>query len=223
MQAKMTDIESLRFNLENLKKLHIDLEKQMIKFDEIIPFERQFTAKIFSPRLLNMMLACGPQIESVVKLIAERCDIAINENDEECNGKTKPVSVPKLIRKINENTVLSKFEIISKNHKLLFTPFTLHLEWWNSYNGLKHGLVTNQFQITYMVVMDSLAALSALYCLADKIMGALDENVPRILDSKNWVDPITIPEIEDRFARKIKRPANWESLLFMINRTYRNY
>ena len=104
--------EGFQFDLENLKKLHTDLEKQMLQFDEVVPYERQRTAHIYSPRLLNMMLVCGAQIEAVTRLISRRCNFV------EQNG-----GIPSLIREINKKLVLSKFTIVSIPHRLLFTPF----------------------------------------------------------------------------------------------------
>src|SRR2546427_10791864 len=108
----------------------------MIEFDEIVPFVRQKNAEIFSPRLLNMMLACGPQVEAVSEIIATRCDI---EHDD--------LNVPSLIQKINEKGVLSKLNIVSIQYNLQFTPFTLELDWWKMYNGLKHNLAIEQYKI----------------------------------------------------------------------------
>src|SRR5689334_10341647 len=115
------ELDSLGYELQNLQKLHLDLEKQMLNFDEIVPFERQRTAEIYSPRLLNMMLVCGAHIESVTKLISRRCDF--NYPD-----------LRTAIRTINKKGVLSNFGIISIPHELVFTPFTDSLEWWESYN-----------------------------------------------------------------------------------------
>lgn len=217
MHKQMSDIESLKFELENLEKLHADLEKQMIRLDEIIPYERQTTAKIFSPRLLNMMLACGPQIESITKLIAKRSNMDLNEIIDD-SGSKKSKSIPSLIHEINSKTVLSGFAIVSKLHKLLFTPFTLHLEWWGKYNDLKHGLSSNQFEINYTVVMDSLAALAALHYLADKLMACFDEDIPKVLDSKNWKSYDEMITISPFVGHKPK--PFWESLLFEIKNDY---
>ena len=70
--------EWFQTDLENLGKLHNDLEKQMLTFDEVVPYERQRTAQIYSPRLLNMMLVCGAQVEAVTRLVSNRCDIHID-------------------------------------------------------------------------------------------------------------------------------------------------
>ena len=186
----------------------------MRQFDEIIPYDRQSTAKIFSPRMLNMMLICGPQIEAVVNLIAKRCKIEQTEVDEECNNKTKPVSIKKLIGKINEKCVLSRLQIIS-NHGLLFTPFTLHLEWWDSYNGLKHGLTKRQFKIDYTTVMNTLAALTGLHHLANALM--VKNDVSEILDEDNWFEDLKqVPKLRglDPFVKP------FTTLLFKIKNHY---
>lgn len=207
----MHDIDELKIELENLVKLQEDLEKQMIKFDEIIPYERQNTAKIFSPRLLNMMLACGPQIESVTKLIAKRCQINLNDVIDD-SGSTMSKSIPKLIHEINSKSVLSKFEIITRLHKLQFTPFTLHLEWWKKYNDLKHGLSTKQFDINYAIVMDALAGLSGLHCLAEKIISVSDEKIDQVLEPKNWIKPEIFIFKDVNYQLE-----TWKSLLFRID------
>ncbi|CDI04944.1 hypothetical protein [Candidatus Nitrosotenuis uzonensis] len=216
-----SDIESLKVELGNLQKLHTDLEKQMMKFDEIIPFERQTTAMIFSPRLLNMMLACGPQIESMTKLIAKRCNIDAFDIVDDAGTKWSK-SVPKLIQEINSKAVLAKFRIVSKPHLLLFTPFTLHLEWWQDYNNLKHGLSTNQFKINYTVVMNALAALSALHCIADKLMGYSDDDIPQVLDAKNWVNDEYFIKIAN-LDKTSTVNHSWESLLFQVDAFYKPF
>ena len=165
--------ENYEFNLNNLKKLHVDLEKQMLKFDEIIPYERQETSRIYSPRLLNIMLACCPQIEAMTKLISQRCNFTTN-------------GIPSLIQEINNKGVLSHFRIISILHKLQFTPFTKELSWWNAYNELKHELTGKQFKLTYTKVMDALAALAILHCLAKHLNTNNDEYMQRILNKDAW-------------------------------------
>lgn len=201
--------EWFQADLENLGKLHKDLEKQMLNFDEVVPYERQRTAQIYSPRLLNMMLVCGAQVEAVTRLISSRCKITID------NG-----GIPALIREINQKSVLANFKIFSIQHQLLFSPFTNEFEWWGAYNELKHELKEKQFKITYTTVMDAFAALAALHCLAQKLSGAFDNDISKILDSKNWLN--------DEFMLKLSRSSKsetssnpWKSLLFEIQSLYR--
>ena len=201
---KQMKLETLGYELDNLKKLHVDLEKQMLNFDEIVPFERQRTAEIYSPRLLNMMLVCGAQIDAVTRLIAKRC--GFNHNDH----------IPPLIRKINEKTVLSNFQIISIPHKLQFTPFTRDLEFWDAYNELKHELQEKQFKITYTRVMDGFAALATLHYLAGQLVAVRDENITNVLDRQNWI-PYTM------IINKDGNSMFWESSLFRILHVYRSY
>lgn len=200
------DRETLRFQLNNLVKLHRDLEKQLVEFDEIIPYERQQNAKIFSPRLLNMMLGCGPQIESVTRLIAERCNFTEKR-------------IPGLIHQINQKGVLSHFEITSKLHNLRFGPITKDLEWWKTYNGLKHALTEKQFDINYTVVMDAFASLSALHHFADTILSVPDERLEYALDHKHWLTAMSTPFIT-RHGNEIKEPI-WQSLVFRIEQYFR--
>lgn len=202
------DTATFKYDLNNLRKLHTDLEKQMIQFDEIIPFERQTTAKIFSPRLLNMMITCGPQIEAVTELICLSCNIEV----------PKKKNIPKLIQKINSKAVLSNFEITSRSHYLLFTPFTRDLEWWQTYNDLKHELAQKQSTITYTVVMDALAALAALHRLADVIKGLGEsESIQYLLQREYWNPTFNH---KGRFGGKTGPdflPGPWKSLIFKIS------
>ena len=193
------------FPLRNLEKLYVDLEKQMLKFDEVLPYGRQNTSEIYSPRLVNMMLACGPQIESITKLISQKC-----------NFPDKPV--PNMIQKINEKGVLSHFEIFSIPHKLLFTPFTRDLSWWTAYNKLKHGLTKKQFELTYSDVMDAFSALTALYCLANSLSTDNDKYVQQILDKKTWINirMLLLPNnvvMTDRYRGEY---ITYKSLIFEI-------
>ena len=177
----------------------------MLQFDEIIPFERQTTAKIFSPRLLNMMLVCGPQIEGTVELISE------------CfNFKTSRKDIPELIRKINFEGVLSNFEIVTASHNILFTPFPKNLEWWKTYNDLKHELAEKQSEITYTVVMDALAALAALHRLANAIKGTSTENLEHILDKQYWDKTFEVL-IGSQTGSAIGIPPPWKSKTFKIS------
>ena len=79
----------------------------MIKFDEVLPYGRQKISEIYSPRLVNMMLACCPQIESITKLISQKCNFPDD-------------SVPNMIQKINEKGVLSHFEIFQSHTDYCF-------------------------------------------------------------------------------------------------------
>jgi len=205
------DIDTFKYNLNNLTKLQTDLEKQMLQFDEIIPFERQTTAKIFSPRLLNMMIVCGPQVEAVTELICKRCNIDVPEKK----------NVPELIKKINSKAVLSNFEIVSLLHNLLFTPFTRDLEWWQTYNRLKHELAEQQSKITYTVVMDGLAALAGLHFLAHSLTSVRDEAIPKILDRENWLSSEELKKISPSVSGQNEK--FWHTLLFKVNNSYNPY
>jgi hypothetical protein len=172
-----------------------------LNFDEVIPFERQRTAEIYSPRLLNMMLVCGAQIDAVTRLIARRYSFNYNEH------------IPPLIRKINEKAVLSNFPIVSILYKLQFTPFTRDLEFWGAYNELKHELQEKQFKITYVRVMDAFAALAALHCLAETAVSVSDEKIDQVLEPKNWIRPEIFIFRDVNYQLK-----TWKSLLFKIDR-----
>lgn len=197
-------------DLEDLGKLHNDLEKQMLNFDEVVPYERQRTAQIYSPRLLNMMLVCGAQVEAVTRLISRNCNFVENGG------------IPPLIRQLNHNAVLANFKIISIPHNLQFTPFTRDLEWWDAYNELKHELKEKQFKITYTTVMDAFAALAALHCLAQQLRGVFEQDIAKVLDRKNWINDESM--IKFSLYQDTGLSLNlWRSLLFEIRTIYRPY
>jgi hypothetical protein len=202
----MPNIDELKIELENLVKLHVDLEKQMLSFDEVVPYERQRTAQIYSPRLLNMMLVCGVQVESITKLVLRRCNLDNHDG------------IRPSIQKINKKAVLSNFNIISIPHRLQFTPFTRDLEWWESYNELKHELKEKQFKLTYSTVMDAFAALAALHCLTDKLIINGDDMIPKILDAKYWTYNQNMYEVTKYNIKTGRFPTNviYQSLLFEI-------
>ncbi|MDE1861509.1 MAG: hypothetical protein KGI33_01215 [Thaumarchaeota archaeon] len=203
----MTD-EGFEHELGNLRKLHVDLEKQMLNFDEIVPYERQRTADIYSPRLLNMMLVCGSQIEAVTKLTCGRCKIRHDDG------------IRPAIRKLDKDGVLSGFRIFSIPHRLQFSPFTKDLEWWEAYNGLKHDLQDKQFKITYTAVMDAFAVLAALHRLADKLAESDNEQIQQVLDKNSWKSN----EILEKYHESNKETNHisifWRSLLFEIKNSY---
>ncbi len=91
-----------------------------------------------------------------------------------------------MIQKINKKGVLAKFNIVYVKYDLQFTPFTSELNWWKMYNGLKHYLTMEQCKINYTVVLNALAGLSALHCLANKLIVALEKDLHIILDAGSW-------------------------------------
>ena len=208
----MDNIE-FKKHLHNLKKIHVDIENQMLRFDEVIPYERQGsfeidsskqimtdkkiqtheydrpkTSEIYSPRLLNLMLACGPQVEAVTRLIFTKYEFKNDDHN----------SIPNLIKKINDKNVLSNFSIFSERHNIFFKPFTPKLSWWNMYNKIKHDLATMQFELTYDAVMNAFAALTGLHCLANKISSRDNQQIREVLDSKYWSSDAGHIRLHDR-------------------------
>ena len=136
--------------------------------------KRRGTYEKYSPQLVNMMLACGPQIEATTKWISHKCGFP-----EE--------SVPKMIKKINEKKVLSKFRVILIPRVNVFTPFIGELSWWNTYDNLKYNLQEFQLELTYSRVMSAFAALTALHHLA-RHLNEDNKHMQEILDGDSWVN-----------------------------------
>ena len=198
-------------DIRELKRIWTDLEKQLLAFNEIIPFERN-PHDVYSPKLINMMLITGPQIEAMAKLILNKLKL-----------KPKAKGILGHIKEINKNSVLSKQRIVSLTSGLLFTPFPVKSEWWKSYNLTKHELFQEIFEIRYQKVMDSMAALAALH----RIYDAIEKNPKHgkvILDGKNWVSPTekTFDEDGAIVIKEVEWPNTWNSQLFKIT-TYYHY
>lgn len=212
----MSQVDELKIELQFLEKLHEDLEKQLIAFDEIIPFERQRTAHIFSPRMLNMLLSCCPQIESLVEMICKRCNIELKQKNQ--NGKLVDKSIRELIGEINHDGVLSKMTIIGKNHGIKFTPFTQELNWWTTYNELKHNLGRKQDLVNYTILMDAFAALAVFYHLTKQVLNAAEEWLEDCLKTYYWRDsPFSTSAKVDRFGRHVVEESYpYSSRIFVI-------
>jgi len=193
------------FDVRELKRIWNDLEKQVLAFNDIVPFELN-PHDIYSPKLVNLMLLSGVQIEAMAKLIVKK--LKLNPG-----GR----GIPSFLKKINEDSVLSKQRIVSLTSDLLFTPFPRKEQWWNSYNLTKHELQEEIFKIRYQDLMNSLAALAALHHIYDII-----EKNPKlgkeILEKKYWQNP-TRDIYKDRKIvgeEEIEWPNTWSSDLFKI-------
>jgi len=85
---------NFELRLYHLRRLFDDSEIKLQDFNEIIPF--QFNPKeIYSPKLVNLMLEIGPQIEDITNLIIT--ELALSD---ECGIISR-------IKEINKNGVLS--------------------------------------------------------------------------------------------------------------------
>ncbi len=196
---------SYDFDVRELKRIWSDLEKQVLSFNEIVPYERN-PHNIYSPKLVNLMLLSGAQIEAMAKLIVNR--LKLNPS-----GR----GIPTYLKEINKNAILSKQRIVSTTSGLLFTPFPAKQEWWNTYNLTKHELKEKMLEIKYQEVMNSLAALAALHHVYD-ILEKDPTLGKEILDEKNWQNPIQEFFYEDgsKGEKEIEWPNTWSSHLFKI-------
>jgi len=154
---------------------------------------------------VNLLLQIGPQIEGVTDLIASKKSLKFNSG-----------GVPSRIKRINRNGVLSGFEITSLLHESLFTPFPQKASWWDTYNKTKHNLAQSQFDITYLSVMDALAALAALHRLSDAINGTSTENLEYVLDKQYWEKTFEI-QVRRKTSTAIGIPGPWKSKTFKIS------
>ena len=145
-------------DLKNLKRLHRDSEKQLLEFNEIVPYEHN-PANVYSPKLVNLLLTVGPQIENLTDLIIIQLQLS-----PEGNGLSSR------IKELDKDGVLSSFEITSMPQNTQFHPFTEDFSWWEIYNKTKHDLSRSQFEITYLSVINSLAVLASLHRLANIVL-----------------------------------------------------
>ena len=198
---------SFENDLHNLKRLFADSEQELKKFNEIIPYEHN-PVKIYSPKLVNLLLQIGPQIESLTDLIATKKALGFERG-----------GVPARIERINHDSVLSRFEIIFKINGALITPFTLKQKWWTTYNETKHNLAQSQFDITSQSVLDALAALAALHRLADVISKTDEDNLEYILEKQYWRKAFWHQSNDAETSRRIRATTSetWNSMLFTIS------
>ena len=160
--------------LYHLKKLFQDSERKLLEFNESVPFQFNDPTEIYSPKLVNLMLEVGPQIEDITNQIISEL------------GLKPEGGVPSRIKEINKKGVLSTFEIFCMlPHKLLVTPFPTKAQWWEIYNKTKHDLSKSQFDIKYNLVVDALGALAGLHRLSDVVL-KIKHNRKYVLDKKHW-------------------------------------
>lgn len=191
--------------LKALKTLLRDSEKQLLEFNEIIPYDRN-PSDIYSPKLVNLLLQIGPQIESLTDLIGGQLGLKLSEN-----------GLPSRINQLNSDGVLSNFDITTRPHNLKISPFENELQWWSSYNKTKHELAKFQFKVTYQTVMESLAALAALHRLASVCQTSNEENKKLILQKQYWNLSFNVVSL---YPQSPSRPnfseGPWASDLFKI-------
>ncbi len=201
---------SFEFELGEMKKIWEDLEKQLVAFNEVVPYERN-SVQVYSPKLVNIMLSAGPQIEGMVKILVKELKVQPESN-----------KVLDLIKDINKNAILSVQRISSTLNGLLFTPFgPAELLWWKSYNATKHELPHSLFEIKYQTVMDSMAALAVLHRISD-IVKKFPTQIETILDRQYWNSPVRKYRDEDGYEmeQEIEGPKLWKSLAFKISTEY---
>ena len=197
---------SFENDLKNLKRLFQDSQQQLKEFNEIIPIEHN-PHHIYSPKLVNLLLQIGPQIEGVTDLITSKKSLKFERG------------VTSRIESINHDGVLSNFQITFTLNGALFTPFPLKKEWWTTYNETKHNLAQSQFDITSQSVLDALAALAALHRLADVISKTDEENLEYILEKQYWRKAFDYQSNDAETSRRIRATTSetWNSILFTIS------
>ena len=202
---------SFEYDLGNMKRLQKDSEEQLLNFNEIVPYE-QNPSNIYSPKLVNLILQVGPQVENLIDLIMQKFGLTSSRN-----------GVPSRIDSINKKGVLSNLQIVSSPHGLLFTPFTKDLRWWDDYQKTKHDLSKFQFKVTYLSVMQSFAALAGLHRLADAIEKSGANSSDQILDRKNWKEFAGVQagiSIDSLPVALDYSNVSWKSQLFKIKTYY---
>ena len=189
--------KSLMFSktIKDLKSLQLETEDQILDFNKIVPLEHNLS-NVYSPKLVNIILQAGPQIEAIVDAIMKELGLSSNGG------------VPSKIKKINEKGMLNKLDIHFIPNKIGFLPFKDVKSWWEDvYNKTKHDLVKNQFSVRYSSVMQLMAALAALHRFAHIIKSVDYDLRDHLLEEKYWVSNLQIP--------------NWKSKAFKISQYFR--
>jgi hypothetical protein len=152
-------------NFENgiFWEIYIDLERQLEDFLEYVPY-LSGNEKVYSFRLLNLLLGIGGYVDSAFKEMAKYERFANNtdcqeilrrveESEENIRKGERPSTVPiwLSLRAFETEYKLSRKEVLFKRlpEREPITPFkpfdpnTNAPEWWGFYNGLKHNISKN--------------------------------------------------------------------------------
>ena len=157
-----------------LSKLLLDIDKQLLEFNEIVPYE--YNRDAYSPRLINLLLSTSSQIEAYCNLFIVECNLhpSTSAND----------GIKGVLREMNQNGVLSNMDwttIFTEK----FQPFDGVYEWWTKNNKIKHSLATYILSVKYHHVVTAIVALHSLerlaYAKIHNILNGID-----LLDINKW-------------------------------------
>lgn len=161
-----------------LWEAYMDLENQLRDFLEYVPY-LPGNEKVYSFRLLNLILGVGGYVDSAFKEMAKYRKFTKNKDCKEIlrrvkeseknvkNGKP-PITIPisLSLRAFESEYKLSSKEVLFKRLPerdpiTPFKPFVLKTkvpEWWEIYNGLKHNLGKKLKKDSLEVAVQALAA-----------------------------------------------------------------
>ena len=117
---------------------------------------------------------------------------------------------------------MDQLSIESKIHHIEFSPFDEEMKnnesflWWTSYNALKHDLANKNASLEYADVMNALAALAALHCVAKHVVYSYPEDLSTILNHRDWMN---IPPTKSSTHMSEKR-YGYETLIFGIRESF---
>lgn len=158
-------------------ELYIDLEQQFENFLEYVPY-LEGNEKVYSFRLLNLILSIGGHVDSAFKEMARHPFFASNDSCQKVLGKLReserniqngrapiPVSIKDCLDAFEKEYKLSQktamFKRIPEREDIIpFKPFNLQTNapaWWDSYNRLKHDVGVNVKEANLQNARDALA------------------------------------------------------------------
>jgi hypothetical protein len=146
------------------------IEDDFNKFLSYIPLEEDLIDEVYSPRLADIIIRLGREIENFFKAWLDSPYSDMYQNVESCRNGRRMMSDLKIffepITKLSLNEVYVKnlgysiypFEDFSKSGERL--PY-----WWTLYNNQKHKAYENRKYATIRNTLYPLAALFVLNCL----------------------------------------------------------
>lgn len=204
--------------LIEMRQLYFATEKQFLEFNEIVPYQyHNDWNQVVSPRLVNLMLSIGPQIEKMLKILIHKMKSDV---------KKKHPKFYDCLEVLDNQKMLTEQTVGLPNPgytNILFNPYNKNeknmLSWWYGYNQIKHELPGGIIHGTLHNTIYSLAALSLLHHIAYIILGWNSEDYSTILDFRYWhhnEEEGVRSQVKNEELLPNELPVLWSSKLFFF-------
>lgn len=161
-------------DLEQMKEIYEDTERQFIEFTRIIPIDNPY--ETYSTRLYSLLQHICGQIESLMRIY---CD--------QMNLKYDSRKFPSYFETLNSNKMLENQKILLIKTKSIIQPFLpkgISTEWWHNYNDTKHQLPNGLKQGNLGNTILALAGLYLLHTMKKYLQWEMPPE--KLLDHRHW-------------------------------------